>query len=152
VDAPGVEDPLVVDQLVAGTPHVVHHLVAAALDESLADSRRDVVERGVPADALPLPFPALTDALERVTDPLGVLHLVQRGGALGAVASAAARMLRVALELRDAPGVAIDVGEEPAGRLAVEADRGDEPVAARHLLRPRQRVVLLPVVPPGGRR
>ena len=61
-----------------------------------------------------------------IADALGVVHLVERGRALGAVAPAAARMDGIALELLDAAGVLVDVGEEPARRLAVEADGRDE--------------------------
>ncbi len=38
---------------------------------------------------------------------------------------------RVALELADLEVVVVDVGQQPAGRLAVEADRGDQHVVAR---------------------
>src|SRR5256712_11816252 len=56
-------------------------------------------------------------------------------------------MRRFSLELLDPERLLVDVGEEPARGLAVEADRRDQRVAARDLPRPRGRVVLFPVVP-----
>jgi hypothetical protein len=58
VDAPGVEDALQVDQLVARPAEVVHHLLLPSLDERLADAPADVVEHLVPRHALPLPAAA----------------------------------------------------------------------------------------------
>ena len=147
VDPPGVEDPLVVDELVARPPHVVHDLVPAPLLEGRPDPPREVVQHLVPRHARPLAAAPLPHALQGIADPLGVVDLVQGRRPLGAVASPAPRMLRVPLELLDLARVAVDVGEEAARRLAVEADGGDEAVMARDLSWPRLRVVLLPVVP-----
>ena len=152
VDAPRVEDPLEVDQLVAGAPEVVHDLFRPPLDERFADAAGDVVERLVPRHPLPLAVAALPGAAHRVQDPLGVGDLIQRRRALGAVAPAAAGVLGVALELLDAERLLVDVGEQAAPGLAVEADRRDQRVVALDLLRPGARVVLLPVVPARGRR
>src|SRR4029453_10129043 len=102
----------------------------------LPDASRDVVERLIPGHALPLPFPAGARPPERVEDALGIGDLIQRGGTLGAVPAAAARMRGIALELLDLQRLLVHVGEEPAGRLAVEADGGDERVLALHLARP----------------
>src|SRR5207245_9967294 len=152
VDAPRVEDALQIDELVAGPTEVVHHLALAALDERLADPPRDVVEHLVPADALPLAAAPRSLAPQRREDALRVLDLVERGRALRAVAPAAARVHGVALELLDRERVLIDVGQQPAGRLAVEADRRDQRVAPRHLAGPRDRIELLPVAPALDRR
>src|SRR5262245_44548397 len=126
---------------------MVHDLALPPLDERLADAHADVVEHLVPRDALPAPAAARADAAQRIADSLGVGHLVQRRRALGAVAPAASRVRRVALELLDRERLAVDVGEEPAARLAVEADRRDQGVAPLDLLGPRDRIVLFPVVP-----
>ena len=147
VDAPGVKHALQVDELVAGPAEVVHHFFLPSLDQRLANPAADVVEDLVPRDALPLAAAARALAPQRIENPLRILHLVERGWALGAVAPAAARVHRVALELLDAQRLLIDVGEQPAAGLAVEADRGDQRVAALDLLRPGDGIVLFPVVP-----
>src|SRR5262249_42002952 len=147
VDAPGVEDALEVDELVAGPAEVVHDLALPSLHQRLPDALPDVVEHLVPRDALPAPSTARADAAQRIADALGIGHLVQRRRAFGAIASAAAGMRRVAFELLDREGLAVDVGEELAARFAVEADRRDQRVAPLDLLGPGDRVVLFPVVP-----
>jgi hypothetical protein len=106
-----VEDALQIHQLVPRAAEVIHDLLLPALDERRADAAGDVVQHLVPADALPLALPALPRALERIEDALGVLHLVERGGALGAVPAAAARMLGVTLELLDLERLLVDVGK-----------------------------------------
>src|SRR5262249_61703945 len=59
----------------------------------------------------------------------------------------ASGMRRGACDLLDREGLAVDVGEEPTTRFAVEADRRDQRVAPLDLLGPGDRVVLFPVVP-----
>src|SRR5579859_1919936 len=56
-------------------------------------------------------------------------------------------MLWIALELADLQRVAVDVGEQPAGRFAVEAGRGHEHEPPLDLVWPGFRVELNPVVP-----
>src|SRR6266404_4434521 len=152
VDAPRVEDALEVDQLVARPPQMVHHFLLPALDQRVPDAPADVVEHRVPGHALPLALAASGRAPQRIEDALRIRDLVEGRRALGAVAAPAPRMHRVALELVDLEGLDVDVGEQPAGRLAVEADRGDELEAALDLARPRLAVQLLPVVPSRRRR
>src|SRR5262249_1777722 len=152
VDAPGVEDALEIDELVAGAPQVIHDLGRPLLDQRLAGAPRDGGEGLLPGDALPLPLAARPRPAEGIEDALGIRHLVERGGALGAVAAAAAGMRGVALEFLDLEGALVHVGEQPAGGLAVEADRRDERVLPLHPPRPRARVELLPVVPECGGR
>src|SRR4030095_5429135 len=130
-------------QLVAGAAEVIHDLLRPALDDGLADAAADVVEHLVPGHALPLATAALAHTPQRIANALGVLDRVQRGRALGAVAAAAARVHRVALELLDLQRLLIDVGEQAARRLAVEADRRDERVATLDLLGPGDRIVFL---------
>ncbi len=150
VDAPRA-DRAVGEVVFAGPSHVVHDAVEALLARR-PHLRSDVLERLVPADALPLALAALADALERVEDPLRIIRLVVRRRTLRAVAPATARMHRVAFELADLERVLVDVGEQPAPALAVEADRRDERVAPRHLARPGLRVPLHPIVPAVGGR
>src|SRR5204862_649695 len=142
-----LHDALPIYELVARAPEVVHDLRAPALDERLPDPGAQVVEHLVPAHALPLPAAPGPDAAQRVPDPLGIVHLVECRGPLCAVASAAPRMHRVAFELSDRERLRVDIGEEPARGLAVEADRRDQRVVARDLPRPRDRVVLAPGLP-----
>src|SRR5690606_1625719 len=61
--------------------------------------------------------------------------------------SAAARMHRVAFDLPDVERLLVDVGEDAAGGLAVEADARDDPVAAAVLLRPARGLVIDVIVP-----
>src|SRR5262249_57758052 len=87
VDAPGVEDALEVDELVAGPAEVVHDLALPSLDERLPDAFPDVVEHFVPRDALPAPSTARPDATQRIADALRLAPLAQRRPALRAMAS-----------------------------------------------------------------
>ncbi len=87
VHAPRQQEPLG-EAVLAGPAHVVDDLVPAVLHDGGPDPGGDVVEGLVPADALPLPTAAGTDALERVQDALGVVDLVDRRGTFGAVAPA----------------------------------------------------------------
>ncbi|MEJ7722313.1 MAG: hypothetical protein WKF58_18615 [Ilumatobacteraceae bacterium] len=146
VDAPRLEHAVGVTVL-SGSTDVVHHLVVAILGDRRADAAADLVEGLVPRDALPPAAAALADALQRVQDPLGIVHLVEGRRALGAVAATAGGMLGVALDLGDLAALLIDVGDEPARRLAVEARRRHEAVRALLALRPRLGVELVPVVP-----
>src|SRR5439155_4471899 len=88
VDPPGVEDALEIDELVARAPEVVHDLLVPALDERRPDPAAHVVERLVPAHALPLAAAPGPDPAQRTADPLRVVHLVESRGPLRAIASA----------------------------------------------------------------
>ena len=146
VDAPRGEHALR-EAVLTGATHVVHHLVVASGRDRRADAQRDLVERLVPADALPATLATVADAPHRVEDAVRVGDLVVDRGALRAVASARTRRLGVALELADLQRVLVDVGEEPTGGLAVEARRRDEHEALLDPPRPCAAVELDPVVP-----
>ena len=60
------------EAVLAGTADMVHDLAVPVLVDGGADATRDVVERLVPANPLPLPFPALPGALQGVEDPVRV--------------------------------------------------------------------------------
>jgi hypothetical protein len=152
VDAPGVQNALEIDQLVTRAAQVVHDLLGPFVDEGAPDAGGDVVEGLIPRDALPLAAAAWPDPPERMADALGVGDLVERGRPLGAGAPPAPRVGGVALELLDLQRVLVHVGQETAGRLAVEADGGQERVAALDPAGPGLRVVFLPVVPALDRR
>ena len=149
VHPPGLDTAIGV-AIFSGTADVVHNAVFALL-ATLAHLGGNIAERFIPTDALPLAFAALAHALERVEDAFGVVNLVVGGRAFGAVAPSAAGMFGVTLELFDFQRGFVYVGQQAAGALAVEADGGDEHVAARHLARPGLAVVLYPVVPVVGR-
>src|SRR5262249_50320512 len=152
VDPPRVEDALQVDQLVARPAEGGHHLLRPSLDERPADAAGDVVEGLVPRHALPLAARPVALSPERVADARRIVDLVERGRALGAVAAAAAGMNGVALELLDSSRRPVHVGEQAARGLAVEADGRNQAVTTLDLPRPRDGVVLLPVVPALRRR
>ncbi len=146
VDAPGLQEPLG-EAVLPGAAHVVDHLVAAVLDDRGPDPRGDVVERLIPGDRLPLPAAPLADPAQRVQDPVRVGELVDRRRPLRTVAPPRPRVRRVALQLADRQVALVDVGQQPARRLAVEAGRRDEHVLPRHLARVRLRVELHVGVP-----
>jgi hypothetical protein len=151
VDAPRLQD-AIHHAVVARPPDVVHDLGAPVLLERLADARGQRREHPVPRNALPLAAAAGAHPLEGKEDAVAVLDLVERRGSLRADPSAAAGMDRIALEAADLAGRLVDVGQEPARRFAVEADRRHQTHPALDLSRPRLRVVLDPVVPPLRRR
>src|SRR5688572_1213309 len=73
---PSMENPLVVEKLVAGAPHVIHDLIAAIFLERFAHAPGDIVEHFIPTDPFPLSFTSFADALERIKNPLGIGHLI----------------------------------------------------------------------------
>src|SRR5207244_9522532 len=93
-------------------------------------------ERLVPRHARPPASAPLSVTAQRVENPVRILELIRRDHALRAGAAAAARMQRVALDLADGQLFLVDIGKDAAGRLAVEADAGDDPVAAFFFFRP----------------
>ena len=151
IDAPGVHDALVIEELMSGAPHVVHDLVAAVLLEGLPDPSGQIVQHFVPGHAFPLAAAALSRPFHGVEDAFRVIHLVDGGRALGAVPAAAARMFRIALELAYLLRFLVHVGQQAAARLAVEADGGDQVVVLLHPPGPRGRVVFGPIRPAVGR-
>src|SRR5262249_51813044 len=87
----------------------------------------------------PLSFTARARAAQGKENSLGVSDLVERRRAFRAIAAAAARMVRIALELANLVRLVIDVRQEAARGLAIEARRRREAVASS---------TLGPVVPP----
>ena len=146
VGAPRLEE-AVGEAVLARAPDEVQDVVRVPGGERVVHLLGERVEHVVPAAALPLARAARTVAPLRVEDPLGVVELVDRRRALGAVAPATAGVVRVALELADLEGLLVDERRQPAGRLAVEADRRHEDVLALDLARPGVDVVLRPGVP-----
>ncbi len=146
VDAPALEHLLHV-AVFAGAADVVHDLVMSIFEQGCPNASGDIVQDILPGRTDPLSFAALTGALHWIEDAVGIVDLVDRGRALGAIATARAGMERIALQLADAQRLLVDVGQQPAGGLAVEADRRDDRVAPLDPLRPGLRVQLGPVIP-----
>src|SRR5262245_36292153 len=148
VEAPGLQD--AIDIAVLARPSdVIHQLVTPVFLDRASNAPADVGQRFVPADALPLSTAARTFTLEGIENAIGILELVRRDDALGARAAAAARMHGVAFDLADLERLLVDVGEDAARRLAVEADAGDDPVLAAILFGPALGLEVLVVVPLG---
>src|SRR5207253_2600635 len=83
----------------------------------------------------------------RIKNAVGVCDLIERRGAFGAVAPTRAWMLRVSFELLHLQALAVYIGQKPARRLAVEAGRRHERIAALLFLRPRARIQFYPIIP-----
>src|SRR4029453_12309137 len=116
VDAPGRQHPLH-KTVVPRPPNMVHNLVVPIFEERRGNAAGDLVERLVPAHAFPAARPAPAGAPERVEDPVGVVDLVERRRAFGTVATAAAGVQRVALELLNFQSLLIDITEQTTGAL-----------------------------------
>src|SRR5205823_1933028 len=82
----------------------------------LADAAAEVVERRLPAEALPLAADALARSLQGMEDAIGVGQLIRRDAAFRARAAAADRMERVAFDLPDLERLRIDVRGDSARR------------------------------------
>ena len=97
----------------------------------------------------PLEFSGTTGAgtLERIEDPVGIVHLVQRRWTLGTVSSARSGMPGIALDLPNLSIGPVDVGGEPTGRFTIETSGGHDTVVDFLSPRPRLRIVFYPVVP-----
>src|SRR5207244_6195417 len=90
---------------------------------------------------------ALAIALERIENAIRIVELVRRDDALRARAPAAAGMDRIALDLSDGQLFLVDVREDAARRLAVEADARNDPVVPLVFFRPARRLEINVVVP-----
>src|SRR4030095_16972454 len=101
--------------VVPGAAYVVDDFVAAVFDERIANFGCEGVEHFVPGCALPLPFAARTNALQRKEYAFGVVNLVDSRWTLGAVAAAGTGMQGIAFELLNLAGVLIDISEETTG-------------------------------------
>src|SRR4030095_15589400 len=84
---------------------------------------------------------------ERIQNSIRVVDLIDRRRPFRAVPSAASGMIRIALELPDLHRLLIDVTEQPATRLAVEARRRDDHVVLLFASLSALRLVLPPLVP-----
>src|SRR5262245_33570369 len=129
VDAPRLEDPVRVS-VFSRAADVIHDLVPTIFDDGFPDAAGNVLERLLPRDLTPLAGPAISVALERVQDAVGILQLVRCDDALCAGPAAAAGMDRIAFDLPDREALLVDVREDAARRFTVEADARYDPVVA----------------------
>src|SRR6266850_3170529 len=136
VDAPGVKDPLMIEQLMARPADVIHDLVASIFFQRFAYSCRDVVENFVPAHSFPFSLSPLSHTLQGITNALGIGDLIERRWPLGAIASSAAGVLRVAFESADAQRFLVDETEEAARGLTVKTDRRNDLIMLLYFSRP----------------
>ncbi len=136
VDAPGVKNSLVIEQLMSRPADVIHDLIAAIFLERFAYARRNVVEHFIPSNALPFAFAAFADAFERIANAFRVGDLIERRRPLGAVAASAAGMLRIALEAADSVGVFLDDRHQAAAGFAVKTNRRNDPAMLLYFPRP----------------
>ena len=150
VHTPCRDDPLGIPVL-PGASHVVDHPIAPVLSDRRADAAGYVVQRLVPRDLLPLVIAALAHALEGRQDAVGVVDLIYGCGALRTVSPPTGRVQRVPLDLMDVETLLVDVGQQSARRLAVEAHRWHESVVALFTVRQVVGAVVHPVVPLLGR-
>src|SRR5580658_2201978 len=146
VDSPGLESALH-DEVVAGAADVVHDFFAAIFLKRFADARAESFEHLIPRSARPLPAAARAGSLHWIKDAIGIVNLRNRGRALGTQAPAAGWMFWIAFELGDLPGFFVDVGEKPARRFAVEANRRNELVMFLDTARPGRGIELDPIIP-----
>src|SRR5512132_3996549 len=113
------------ETIFAGTSNVIHDLVATILNNRFANSRSNIVKRGVPGGLFPFSCAAFAGALEWKQDAIGIVNLVECGRALSAVATARAGMLGIAFKLLHFAGDFVDVGQQTAGGFAVETSGGN---------------------------
>src|SRR5437016_2824256 len=119
VYAPGVKNPLMIEQLMARPADVIHDLVASIFFQRFAYTCRDVVENFIPAHSFPFSFSPLSHPLQGITNALGIGYLIERRRSLCAIASSAAGVLRVAFESADAKRFLVDETEAAARRFTV---------------------------------
>src|SRR5438045_98633 len=113
IDSPGRQDALS-ETVFAGPADVVHDLLFTILDDCLAYSISDRVERFVPRGAFPPTFASFAGAFERVQDAIGIGNLVESCGAFRAVASSRAGVFGIPFKLLHLARDLVDIGQQPA--------------------------------------
>src|SRR6266700_3592069 len=102
--------------------------------------------------AFPFPLATFATTFQRVEDTFRIIDLVDGSRAFGAVTSATARVIGVALEFFDTTCFLVHVGHQTTGGFAVKADGGNDGIMLFDFARPGFGVVFYPVVPAFGRR
>src|ERR1035441_2315876 len=142
-----MENALIVDQFMAGTANVVDDFIATIFHDGLANATGEIVEHLVPRNAHPVPAAAFSDAFERIQNALRIGDLIQRRGALRAISSATSRMRGIAFELANLERLLVDICEQAASRLAVEANGRNYVVVILDFAGPMRGIIFDPVIP-----
>src|SRR6185369_2948133 len=130
-----------------GTTNVIHHFVAAILDDGFANTFGDGVEGFIPRGLLPLSGAAFARAFEWIKNTIRIGYLVECGWTFRTISSTRPGMFRIAFELLNFTSDFVDVSKQPARRLAVEASGGNDRVMPLLPLRPRARIQFRPIIP-----
>src|SRR5581483_1319740 len=146
VDSPGLQRAFH-DEVMTGTAHVVHNFFPATFLDCFANAQAEGFEHLGPGGALPLAATARAHALHGIEHAVGIMNLIDGGGAFGTKASPAGGMPGIALEFRDLARLFIYVREHSASGLAVEADGGNELIMLFDFAGPLLGVILHPIVP-----
>src|SRR5579875_70691 len=147
VNAPGLKHALDV-AFIARSADVIDHFIATAFLECPADTAGDEGQRLRPIDRLPFPFAAWANAPQRLKDAVGIVNLIDRRRTFGTEPAPTAWMQGIALEFADYICLFIYISKQAAGRFAVEAGRGNQPIVPLHTsVRPAPRLNLYPVIP-----
>src|SRR6187551_3377825 len=120
----------------AGPSNMIHDFIAPLFQQGFSYAAGNVIESFIPRDALPLSCAARADALERITNPLGIIDLIERGRTLRAISAPAAGMLRVALETADTAGVLFNESQKAACGFTIETNSRNDVAMLLNLPRP----------------
>ena len=101
--------------LMARAAHMIGNLIITPLLQCLANAGGNVIQRLIPAYALPLTRAALALALHGVENTLRVLDLVDGGRSFGTVAAATARVVGVTFKLAYLTGFFIYIAQQTTG-------------------------------------
>src|SRR5262245_15969313 len=147
--APGTQHTLHI-AIVARASDMIHDLVATVFDDGRADFGGECVQYLIPGGAFPFPLATFARPFQRVDDPFRIVDLVDGSRAFGAVPSATARVIGIALEFFDTTSLLVHVGHQTTGGFAVKADGGNDGIVPFDFTRPGFGVVFNPVVPAFG--
>src|SRR6185437_7859187 len=131
----------------AGPSNMIHDFIAPLFQQGFSHAAGNVIESFIPRDALPLSCAARADALERVTNPLGIVDLIEGSRSLGAISAPTPGMLRVALETPDMPGVLFNESQKATCSFTIEANRRNDVAMFFDFTRPLRSVVFDPILP-----
>src|SRR5205814_2248833 len=135
------------ESIFARPPNVIHDLIAAIFDNRFPNSRCNIIEHFIPTNPLPFSFPAFPASLQRIKNPIRISNLIQRRRPFRTIPPARSRIFRIAFKFLNLVRVFVDVSEQPARRLAVEARRWHELITPFLPPRPRLRIQLSPIIP-----
>src|SRR6266568_7022970 len=146
IDTPGPQYTLHI-AIVSRSPHMIHHFVTTTLNNGGANFSGKRIQHLIPCGTLPSAFAALALPFERIQNAFRVIDLVDGGWSFRAVTPATTRMIGITLKAFDAPCFFVNIGEQAASCLAVEADGRDNLVVLLSFARPNLCVIFHPVMP-----